>query len=82
MILFEKLSTNYQPVTVFLVVVLISFIIKYYFDKRRIFTLGSKIPGPKGWPILGNALEFLDCDYGKYFWILRKKNFIIYSDCY
>lgn len=28
--------------------------------------LGDKIPGPKGWPLLGNALEFIGSSHGKY----------------
>ena len=40
-------------------------IIKYYYGKIRLFMLGSKLPGPKPWPIIGNALDLLPKDVGK-----------------
>lgn len=44
----------------------IIYIIKYYFDRWKTFTLGNKIPGPKCWPIIGNTFEFLEHDLGQY----------------
>lgn len=44
------------------VIMLISFI-RYYIDKRRIFQLGNKLPGPKPWPIVGNAMYFFGTDW-------------------
>lgn len=57
---------------VFLLLTIISllatilFVVKYYFDKRKLFQLGSKLPGPKPLPIIGNAWDFLDTDLGTY----------------
>lgn len=45
--------------------ILVLMIIKYYFDKKRLFLLGNRLPGPRPWPLIGNALEFVEKDLGK-----------------
>ena len=49
-------------------------ILKYYYDKRRLFMLGNRLPGPRPWPIIGNALEFSAKNVGKYINCYVKKN--------
>lgn len=51
------------PLTAFFLAIL--FFIKYYYDKRRTFKLGSKLPGPKPLPIIGSALDFINTDPSK-----------------
>lgn len=42
--------------------ILMLIIVKYYFDNRRLFVLGSKLPKPRSWPIIGNSLEYVGKD--------------------
>ena len=49
---------------VVLLVIVLSYVIKYLMDKARILIFGSKLPGPKAWPIIGNAIPFLFKDAG------------------
>lgn len=60
------LSIWFQYLVVFLTFLAVLSIIKFYDNRKRIFRLGRKLPGPKPWPIVGNALDFLDADLGKY----------------
>ncbi|XP_066257508.1 cytochrome P450 4g15-like isoform X1 [Euwallacea similis] len=50
------------PVNTF-VILLTTLITLYYVywkvSRRRMIELADRIPGPKGWPIIGNALEFV-----------------------
>lgn len=52
------LPLQFWITTVLVIVVL--YVIKFCFDKGRLFILGNKLPGPKGWPIIGNALVVLE----------------------
>lgn len=50
---------------ILLVATTVCLVVKHYYDRRRIFKLGSKLPGPKPWPIIGNAWHFLGMEFGK-----------------
>lgn len=43
-------------------------------SRRHMIELAERIPGPKGWPLIGNALEFRGSSPGKNFFI-----FILYN---
>lgn len=47
-----------------LVPVIILFVIYYRLSRRRMYELASKIPGPEGYPVIGNALEFIGTPNG------------------
>lgn len=44
------------------------------FKSRRLFQLADKIPGPKGWPLVGNLFELSGSPNGKMYYHLKKKN--------
>lgn len=51
------------------VVLLTTLVAVYYVywrvSRSRMIELAEKIPGPKGWPIIGNALEFVGSPHGE-----------------
>lgn len=53
----DAISSNYwiSAISVFFII----FIVKNYIvSKIRLLILGSKLPGPRAWPIIGNGIEF------------------------
>lgn len=61
----ENLVRNaggFSPLNTFSVLLVTALSLYYLYwrvSRRRMLELAEKIPGPKGWPILGNALEFI-----------------------
>lgn len=55
-------TTGFAPTTVFLSLLIPTLVLLYvYFrvSRRHMLELAEKIPGPKGYPLIGNALELL-----------------------
>lgn len=66
-----------MAVTIYLATTLccigIIILVKYYWSRRRFYTLASQLPGPKAWPIIGNGLSFFckpEGEYDKYICML------------
>lgn len=59
---YKNLITSFEG----LILILSILIFIYYYVKRRIFYWGSKIPGPKPWPLIGNAWYFIGSEPGKW----------------
>lgn len=61
-------SSLITPLNTF-VVLLTTLVAVYYVywrvSRSRMIALAEKIPGPKGWPIIGNALEFVGSPHGE-----------------
>lgn len=49
-----------------LVPALVLWIIYFRLSRRHLVELGEKLPGPAGYPLVGNALEFMGSSDGKY----------------
>ena len=47
-----------------LVFVIVIYAVRYLCQKARLFIQGNKLPGPKGWPLIGNILEVVEYDLG------------------
>lgn len=45
---------------------LVYFIIAFKWKVRKLEALAAQLPGPQGWPIIGNALEFWGSPEGQY----------------
>lgn len=58
----KKTFNALELLLVLLFCVLSIYIIQYYWLRRRIYYLASKIPGPPTYPILGNALSLMGKD--------------------
>lgn len=73
-----------EVLAVLIVTVCLSMLIQYHWKRRRLYYMASKIAGPPGLPIIGNALLFIGSTERKYyFWLFKmlvKLNFryIIY----
>lgn len=44
----------------FLLICVVAFIIMYHWDRRKLYYLSWKMPGPPALPIIGNALYFIN----------------------
>jgi hypothetical protein len=47
------------------IAVLILLVVHYGWQNRKINQLCQQLPGPKGWPIIGNGLLFFGSSTGK-----------------
>jgi cytochrome P450 family 4 len=53
-------STSATSTFYFLLIpALVLYFLYWKLQRRRYVELGDKIPGPKGYPVIGNALDFL-----------------------
>nr|CAD7408982.1 unnamed protein product [Timema poppensis] len=55
-------GSNQSPINVFYLLLLpavILFVVYYYLQRRKLVRLAEKLPGPKGYPIIGNLIELL-----------------------
>lgn len=48
-----------------LIPVLVLWYTYWRLSRRKMVELAEKLPGPKGWPLIGNALEFIGSSPGK-----------------
>lgn len=67
----ENLNTNFliSPSVVFYFLLIPTLILWYAYwklSRKRLIELADKIPGPKGFPLVGNALEFIGSSHRKY----------------
>jgi cytochrome P450 family 4 len=49
-----------------LIPALILYFVYWKLQRRRYVEMGDKVPGPKGYPIIGNALDFLGSSLRKF----------------
>ncbi|KAF5284527.1 hypothetical protein FQR65_LT13512 [Abscondita terminalis] len=55
-------NTEMSSINLFWILIIPTFALFYaywWLSRRHMLELAEKIPGPKGWPIIGNALEFV-----------------------
>lgn len=61
-------SYGFMPSTTMFYMLLVPAILLYYaywrISRRHLYELADKIEGPKGLPLLGNALEFVGTSHG------------------
>lgn len=62
-----KMFSYYSPLTVFLIVSVLLFVVMFNRKRARMVKLIEKIPGPAALPILGNAIEMNVDHDGEYF---------------
>ena len=78
---YEFILTNYATSTTFFTLLVSVSVLGYAYwrmSRRHMYALAENIPGPKGLPILGNALMFRGSSYGIFilnflYLILKKK---------
>lgn len=74
-------ATGYSATTVFLsllVPALVLYFIYFRISRKHMLELAEKIPGPDGYPIIGNALDLLgssDSNYNYFFQKPTKKHY-------
>lgn len=64
----QAASTDVSATSVFLSLLIPALVLYYiYFriSRRHMIELAEKLPGPEGWPLIGNALMFLGSPDGK-----------------
>lgn len=62
-------NTNMSSSIFYLLLIptLLTWYVYWYLSRRHMIKLAEKLPGPKGWPVIGNALEFAGSSSGKMF---------------
>jgi cytochrome P450 len=50
-----------------LLIFLAAFCACFWWSRRRLYHLAAKIPGPKGWPLIGMGHKFINADYKQIF---------------
>lgn len=58
----KKTFNALELLLVLFLCVLSTYIIQYYWIRRRMYYLASKIPGPPTYPIVGNSLSLIGKD--------------------
>lgn len=56
-----------------LIPALILWAVYFRLSRRHLIELGEKLPGPAGWPLVGNALELIGSSDGKQFFLCLLK---------
>ena len=64
--LIEAVKLTITPSVSNLLIFTVTFLIIAYWKQKqqRIHKLSENIPGPKGWPFIGNALDFIGSPHG------------------
>lgn len=56
--------------SIFYFLLLPAFVLMYIYwkmSRRHMLQLAEKLPGPPGWPIIGNALDLTGTSHGEFF---------------